>query len=53
VLVDTMGPASAVRLIEEAGLEVPPAIRRAASAGEPKRFFRDRQVNTGKFFVAS
>jgi 3-hydroxyacyl-CoA dehydrogenase len=53
VLVDTMGAASAVRLIEEAGLTVPPALQSAASTGEPKRFFRDRQVNTGKFFVAS
>jgi 3-hydroxyacyl-CoA dehydrogenase len=53
VLVDTMGAASAVRLIEEAGLTVPEALARAARTGEPKRFFRDRQVNTGKFFVAS
>ncbi len=53
VLVDTMGAASAVRLIEEAGLTVPEALTRAARTGEPKRFFSDRQVNTGKFFVAS
>jgi len=53
VLVDTMGPGSAVRLIEEAGLPVPKALESAARTGEPKRFFRDRQVNTGKFFVAS
>jgi 3-hydroxyacyl-CoA dehydrogenase len=53
VLVDTMGAASAVRLIEEAGLLVPKALETAARTGEPKRFFRDRQVNTGKFFVAS
>jgi 3-hydroxyacyl-CoA dehydrogenase len=53
VLVDTMGPASAVRMIEEAGLTVPEALSRAAATGEPKRFFRDRRVNTGKFFVAS
>jgi 3-hydroxyacyl-CoA dehydrogenase len=53
VLVDTMGAASAVRLIEEAGLQVPAALQSAARTGEPKRFFRDRQVNTGKFFVAS
>jgi len=53
VLVDTMGAASAVRLIEEAGLTVPPALSRAASTGEPKRFFTNRQVNIGKFFVAS
>jgi 3-hydroxyacyl-CoA dehydrogenase len=53
VLVDTMGAASAVRLIEEAGLTVPKALETAARTGEPRRFFRDRQVNTGKFFVAS
>ena len=53
VLVDTMGAASAVRLIEEAGLTVPKALESAARTGEPKRFFGDRQVNTGKFFVAS
>jgi 3-hydroxyacyl-CoA dehydrogenase len=53
VLVDTMGAGSAVRLIEEAGLTVPEALERAARTGEPRRFFRDRQVNTGKFFVAS
>jgi 3-hydroxyacyl-CoA dehydrogenase len=53
VLVDTMGAASAVRLIEEAGLAVPKALENAARTGEPKRFFSDRQVNTGKFFVAS
>jgi 3-hydroxyacyl-CoA dehydrogenase len=53
VLVDTMGADSAVRLIEEAGLTVPEALARAARTGETRRFFQDRQVNTGKFFVAS
>jgi 3-hydroxyacyl-CoA dehydrogenase len=53
VLVDTMGAGSAVRLIEEAGLVVPEVLEAAARTGEPRRFFRDRQVNTGKFFVAS
>jgi hypothetical protein len=53
VLVDTMGAAAAVKLIEEAELTVPEALSRAARAGEPKRFFRDRRVNTGKYFVAS
>jgi hypothetical protein len=48
-----MGAASAVRLIEGAGLVVPEVLSRAVRTGEPKRFFRDRQVNTGKFFVAS
>jgi hypothetical protein len=53
VLVDTMGAASAVRLIEEAGLTVPKALETAARTGEPRRFFRDRQGQHGKFFVAS
>jgi hypothetical protein len=53
VLVDTMGAASAVRLIEEAGSRCRRRSQRAASTGEPKRFFTIRQVNTGKFFVAS
>jgi len=52
VLVDTMGPASAVRLCEEAGLTVPDALVRAARTGEPKRFFHHPHTNTGKFFVA-
>jgi 3-hydroxyacyl-CoA dehydrogenase len=53
VLVDTMGAASAVRMIEEAALTVPKALETAARTGEPRRFFRDLRVNTGKFFVAS
>ncbi len=53
VLVDTMGPASAVRLCEEAGLTVPEALTRAARTGEPRRFFHHPHTNTGKFFVAS
>jgi hypothetical protein len=53
VLVDTLGAASAVRMIEEAELTVPEVLARAARTGEPRRFFSDRRVNTGKFFVAS
>src|SRR5262245_42044976 len=54
VLVDTMGGAAvAVKMIEEAELTVPESLLRAARSGEPKRFFRDRRVNTGKYFVAS
>ena len=52
VLVDTMGPASAVELIEGAGLPVPEAISKAAASGEPARFFTNATVNTGKYFVA-
>jgi 3-hydroxyacyl-CoA dehydrogenase len=53
VLVDTMGPGSAVRLIEEAGLPVPPALELAARTGKPARFFHHPHTNIGKFFVAS
>jgi 3-hydroxyacyl-CoA dehydrogenase len=52
VLVDTMGPASAVKLIEGAGLSVPEALSKAAASGEPARFFTNATVNTGKYFVA-
>ena len=52
VLVDTMGPASAVKLIEEAGLPVPEAIVKAAETGEPRRFFDHPVINIGKYFVA-
>ena len=52
VLVDVMGPESAVKLIEEAGLPVPEAIAKAAKTGNPARFFEHPHINTGKFFVA-
>lgn len=52
VLVDTMGAAAAVRLIDESGLPVPKAIALAAETGEPKAFFSHPFVNTGKYFVA-
>jgi 3-hydroxyacyl-CoA dehydrogenase len=52
VLVDTMGAASAVALIEKAGLPVPDALEKAARSGEPKRFFENPRINLGKFFVA-
>ena len=52
VLVDTMGAAAAVRLIDESGLPVPKAIASAAESGKPKRFFVHPFVNTGKYFVA-
>ena len=52
VLVDTMGPASAVELIEGAGLPVPEAISKAAASGEPARFFEHPVINVGKYFVA-
>jgi 3-hydroxyacyl-CoA dehydrogenase len=52
VLVDTLGAAGAVELIEGAGLPVPEALERAARTGEPKRFFRHPTINAGRFFVA-
>ncbi|MFP6607194.1 MAG: 3-hydroxyacyl-CoA dehydrogenase family protein [Myxococcota bacterium] len=52
VLVDTMGPASAVEMIEAAGLPVPEAISKAAASGEPDRFFEHPVINVGKYFVA-
>jgi hypothetical protein len=53
VLVDTMGVAAAVRMIEQAGLPVPQKLAQAVTAGEPTRFFDNAQVNTGKYFVAA
>ncbi|MBW2384770.1 MAG: 3-hydroxyacyl-CoA dehydrogenase family protein [Deltaproteobacteria bacterium] len=53
VLVDTMGVAATVRMIEQAGLPVPQKLAQAVTAGEPTRFFDNAQVNTGKYFVAA
>jgi 3-hydroxyacyl-CoA dehydrogenase len=52
VLVDTMGVAEAIRMIESADLPVPKLLSEAAEAGEPKKFFNNPRVNIGKFFVA-
>jgi 3-hydroxyacyl-CoA dehydrogenase len=52
VLVDVMGAASAVRMIEEAGLPVPEVLETAARTGEPARFFKHPHINVGRFFVA-
>jgi len=52
VLVDIMGAASAVEMIEAAGLPVPEAISKAAASGEPDRFFEHPVINVGKYFVA-
>jgi hypothetical protein len=52
VLVDVMGPAAAVGMIEEAGLPVPEALVHAARTGEPARFFHHPHMNRGRFFVA-
>jgi 3-hydroxyacyl-CoA dehydrogenase len=52
VLVDTMGIAAAVEMIEKAGLGVPKILADAAKAGDGKKFFSHPQLNIGKFFVA-
>ena len=51
VLVDTMGAAAAVEMIDAAGLSVPKALSAAASSGE--KFFNQPRINIGKFFVAN
>jgi 3-hydroxyacyl-CoA dehydrogenase len=52
VLVDVMGPAAAVEMIDKAGLAVPDALVAAAKSGEPRRFFNQPHINIGRFFVA-
>lgn len=52
VLVDAIGSAGVVRMIEEAGLRVPPVLAEAARTGKPERFFRHARINIGRFFVA-
>jgi 3-hydroxyacyl-CoA dehydrogenase len=52
VLVDTLGAANSVRLIEGAGLPVPEALARAAGAADAPRFFTHPHINVGRFFVA-
>jgi len=53
VLVDAMGVAATIRMIDESGLPVPAALTSAASSGTPERFFANPRVNVGKFFVAA
>ncbi len=50
VLVDVIGLKPCIQMIEKAGLPVPPAL---TNAKEGTKFFRDPQVNVGKFFVAA
>jgi len=52
VLVDTMGVAAAVRMIEGAGLQVPEILSKATASGEPARFVDHPTINVGKYFVA-
>ena len=50
-LVDLMGVAAAVEMIDAAGLAVPEALSAAASSGEPTRFFDQSRIDVVKFFV--
>jgi len=52
VLVDTVGAAAVVAMIDKAGLPVPEILAEAARTGEPKRFFEHPHINPGRFFVA-
>jgi 3-hydroxyacyl-CoA dehydrogenase len=53
VLVDVMGgAAAAVEMIAKAGVRVPALLEQAARTGKPERFFGNRQINVGRFFVA-
>jgi hypothetical protein len=52
VLVDIMGAAAAVEMIDKTGVPMPEALEQAAKTGEPARFFNHPRINTGKFFVA-
>ncbi len=52
VLVDTIGKAETVAMIEKAGLPVPANLAEAAKSGQPEHFFTSPQVNIGKYFVA-
>ena len=52
VLVDTLGAAATVDMIEKAELPVPEILAEAARTGEPRRFFNNRHINVGRFFVA-
>ncbi len=53
VLVDTLGPDATVAMIEEAGLAVPEALRRALRDAGDGRLFTVPHVDTGKFFIAA
>lgn len=52
VLVDTMGAAAAVNLIEKSDLPVPKALAEAAKKGDAAKFYDVRGANIGKYFVA-
>jgi 3-hydroxyacyl-CoA dehydrogenase len=52
VLVDAFGAQGVVDMIGEAGLAIPQALSEAAKSGKPSRFFNNRRINVGRFFVA-
>lgn len=53
VLVDTLGVARTVRMIEEASLPVPQLLRDALKQPTPPGFYTNPHGNTGRFFVAA
>jgi len=53
VLVDLMGPATAVDLIAGADVKVPAVLEEAARGGRSEPFFVHPSMNRGKFFIAA
>ncbi len=53
LLVDTMGAANAVKIMEEASVPVPTVIGDAAKAGDAPAFFAQKRLNPGRYFVAA
>jgi 3-hydroxyacyl-CoA dehydrogenase len=52
VLVDMIGAAAMVEIMEKSNLPVPQALADAARTGKPARFFTLKNANIGKYFVA-
>jgi 3-hydroxyacyl-CoA dehydrogenase len=52
VLVDTLGLATAVKMIEEAKLPVPENLAAALAVGRTEKFYTNPHGNIGRFFVA-
>jgi 3-hydroxyacyl-CoA dehydrogenase len=52
LLTDLIGIPETIRMIEQAGVKVPPVLEQAAKAGRKEPFFADPRLNKGKFFVA-
>lgn len=53
VLVDTLGLDNTVDMIQRSGLPVPEALARARKAQDRARFWNERDVEIGRFFVAA